>query len=67
MIPELALIRSTSQEIALELVVLMRRVEFLKSCAAGFPEGDPGIWSDVMRREQVIRQLALLELSSRDH
>lgn len=64
MILEIVLIESTSQEIALELVVLMRRIAFLKKCAAGFGCEDPATWSDVMRREQVIEKLLLLQESA---
>ena len=58
--PEIVLIESTPLDIALELVVLMRRISFLKTCVSGFEQEDPTTWSDVMRREQVIRQLILL-------
>ena len=57
---ELVLIESTPIDIALELVVLMRRIAFLNACVSGFEVEDPGTWADVMRREQVIHQLVLL-------
>ncbi len=60
MCPEIILIESTPQDIALELVVLMRRSSFLRACVTGFSEADPEAWTDVMQREQVIRQLLLL-------
>ena len=60
MCPEIVLIESTQLDVALELVVLMRRIAFLKACLSDFAEATPETWEDVMRREQVIRQLQLL-------
>lgn len=61
MLPELELIESYPPCIAAEMVILMRRMAFLREMVFGLTESQMSAWLDVCTRAEVIQRLSMID------
>lgn len=61
MAPELEMIESFHACFAAEMVVLMRRLAFLRASVAGLSDSQLSAWQDVRTRAEVIQKLLMIE------
>jgi hypothetical protein len=62
MAPEVEMIESFHACFAAEMVVLMRRLAFLKASVAGLSDTQLSAWQDVRTRAQVIESLSMIQM-----
>ena len=61
MAPEFEMIESFHACFAAKMVVLMRRLAFLRASVAGLSDSQLSAWQDVRTRAEVIQKLLMIE------